>query len=306
MNLEFYRNFVVLAESYSISDAARKLHIAQPGLSMQLKKMESYYGVQLIKVKQGSRHLQLTDAGTVLYHRLKNILIATDLLRIEVRNTAFREVETIIIGCTPELSSVASGYVGQYLDVGAHVRWRLVVHEAEVLESKLESEEIHCILVSRPPLHSFLYDCQGCFVRPIYVVGRRDAGWLEDSPCISLAVLQGKDICLTEDLEGMFFFACREEGIEASIYMRGTAPEAVVDVAYQKNIPAIVAAELPLWKKSGSGLIAVPLQSAFMKASHCLCTKKGMDIPKVTQKFVDCLQKRSDYQSPQITLTDFE
>lgn len=63
MDFEFYRNFITVAEAGNLTAAARKLAVAQPALSAQLKILEEHYGTPLIKTKRGQRQLQLTEAG---------------------------------------------------------------------------------------------------------------------------------------------------------------------------------------------------------------------------------------------------
>ena len=62
MEFDFYRNFLVLAESNTMSAAARKLNIVQTALSSQITKLEDYYGVKLVK-RQKRRESQPCETG---------------------------------------------------------------------------------------------------------------------------------------------------------------------------------------------------------------------------------------------------
>lgn len=59
------RSFVVLAQSRSITDAARKLNLAQPSVSAALQRLEDRLGRKLIDRKPG--RFQLTEAGERLF-----------------------------------------------------------------------------------------------------------------------------------------------------------------------------------------------------------------------------------------------
>ena len=64
--------FIAIAESKTITEAANKLHLAQPALSQSLKTLEGQLETQLVN---RSRHqLTLTPAGEVLYKEGKRIL----------------------------------------------------------------------------------------------------------------------------------------------------------------------------------------------------------------------------------------
>ncbi|MBQ3159193.1 MAG: LysR family transcriptional regulator, partial [Clostridia bacterium] len=73
MNLQYYYNFVTIVEEGSLTAASRKLHIAQPALSNQIKAMEEKYGTRLFF--RGARRLELTDAGMILYQKAKRMCV---------------------------------------------------------------------------------------------------------------------------------------------------------------------------------------------------------------------------------------
>ena len=76
MDLKQLQYFVAIAEAGSITAAAKKLHLSQPPLSMQLKLLEEEMGTLLIE--RGPRSVTLTDAGRLLYRHAKQILTMAD------------------------------------------------------------------------------------------------------------------------------------------------------------------------------------------------------------------------------------
>jgi LysR family transcriptional regulator, nitrogen assimilation regulatory protein len=83
MDLRQLRYFIAIAESASLSDAARKVHVVQSALSKRLSDLEEELGVQLIV--RGRLGTALTDAGKELYeHSLlitKQIAATKDAVR---------------------------------------------------------------------------------------------------------------------------------------------------------------------------------------------------------------------------------
>ena len=57
MDFEFYRNFITVAETGNLTTASKKLALAQPALSAQIKTLEHYYGAKLIQTARGKRSL---------------------------------------------------------------------------------------------------------------------------------------------------------------------------------------------------------------------------------------------------------
>lgn len=79
------RSFVVLAQSGSITGAARRLRLSQPSVSAALKRLEERVGRRLIDRKPG--HFQLTEAGRVLYREAVDIHGAILRLSTLMRDT---------------------------------------------------------------------------------------------------------------------------------------------------------------------------------------------------------------------------
>ena len=60
-------HFIAIAEEENISKAAKKLNIAQPHLSRQLRQLDEELGVDLFERRK--KKLYLTDAGRYLLNR---------------------------------------------------------------------------------------------------------------------------------------------------------------------------------------------------------------------------------------------
>ncbi|WP_318152216.1 LysR family transcriptional regulator [Nocardioides hwasunensis] len=68
--------FVVLAEERHFGRAAARLHIAQPALSQQLRRLEDEVGVRL--VDRTTRRVELTEAGRHLLARARQVVSEVD------------------------------------------------------------------------------------------------------------------------------------------------------------------------------------------------------------------------------------
>ena len=86
MDLRALHYFVVVAEELNITRAAERLNMSQPPLSAQIKSLEEELGVQLFI--RGKRHLTITDAGTYLYRRARQILELSEQTQQELMSLA--------------------------------------------------------------------------------------------------------------------------------------------------------------------------------------------------------------------------
>jgi DNA-binding transcriptional LysR family regulator len=79
VSLDQLRHFVTVAEEGNIGRAARRLHISQPPLSRQIKRLEEELGVPLFR--RTTHGVQLLPAGHRLLPRARDILEAVDQVR---------------------------------------------------------------------------------------------------------------------------------------------------------------------------------------------------------------------------------
>src|SRR6188474_2251324 len=79
MELRHLRYFVAIAEEHSFTRAAERLWVAQPGLSTQIRRLESELGVRLFERRP--RGVDLTDAGELFLERARKAVAAAELAR---------------------------------------------------------------------------------------------------------------------------------------------------------------------------------------------------------------------------------
>ncbi|MGK9066149.1 LysR substrate-binding domain-containing protein [Stutzerimonas chloritidismutans] len=98
MDFRQLRYFVAVAEELSFSAAARRLHISQPPLSMQIKAMEDELGAPLLK--RTNRRVELTQAGQLLLDEARRALAQLDHAGDVVRQAVRGDLGAIRIGFT--------------------------------------------------------------------------------------------------------------------------------------------------------------------------------------------------------------
>ncbi|MDR3684105.1 MAG: LysR substrate-binding domain-containing protein [Geothrix sp.] len=102
MELRLLRYFTVVAEELHFSRAAARLHIAQPPLSQQIRRLEGELGVQLLA--RTKRHVELTEPGRQFLASAREILAQVDRAVLQVQRAARGEVGHITIGLVSSAS----------------------------------------------------------------------------------------------------------------------------------------------------------------------------------------------------------
>jgi DNA-binding transcriptional LysR family regulator len=98
MELRHLRYFVAVAEERHFGRAAARLHIAQPPLSQQIRRLEDELGATLLY--RTTRSVELAPAGEVLLVRAREILAAVDGATEDARRAARGEFGRLAVGFT--------------------------------------------------------------------------------------------------------------------------------------------------------------------------------------------------------------
>lgn len=128
MDIRQMKYFKTIVEEGTISKAAKKLHMAQPPLSMQLKQLEEELSVILLK--RGNKQVELTEAGNRFYKRCLQILDLTEITKNELKQS-YQDV--LRIGITSSNSGlIQQESIQEFIKKNKHVQY--AIHEGSTYE----------------------------------------------------------------------------------------------------------------------------------------------------------------------------
>lgn len=104
MDLRQLRYLVALAEERNFTRAAASLHIAQPAVSQQIRRLEDELGLAV--VERTTRRLKLTDAGELLVVRARRILAELEAAETELQALRGMETGHVTIGAMHTMGPV--------------------------------------------------------------------------------------------------------------------------------------------------------------------------------------------------------
>jgi DNA-binding transcriptional LysR family regulator len=100
VELRHLRYFVAVAEELHFRRAAERLHVAQPAVSEQVRKLEQELGVKLFNRSQ--RNVALTIAGTALLEEARHVLRQAEVAQQAARGAGDRATTRLRIGYLPD------------------------------------------------------------------------------------------------------------------------------------------------------------------------------------------------------------
>lgn len=96
MELRHLEAFVVVAEELNFRRAAERLHVSQPPLSQQIKRLEREVGVPLLH--RTTRHVELTAAGEAFLGEVRKGLAAVHAAPVVARKAATGQIGSLRLG----------------------------------------------------------------------------------------------------------------------------------------------------------------------------------------------------------------
>lgn len=150
MEIRILRYFLEIAREENMTRASENLHISQPSLSKEMKKLEDELGKKLFR--RGSACMKLTDEGMLLRKRAEDILEMTDKTIAEFHSLDEINGGDIYIGCA---ESWQIRYLAQAIK-NFKVKYPLLCYHlssgnTEQVAEKLDKGLIDFAIIAEPP-----------------------------------------------------------------------------------------------------------------------------------------------------------
>ncbi len=194
MDLRYLRYFVTVAEELSYTQAAQRLHISQPALWEQIRKLEAQVGVELL-AREG-RSIRLTDAGRIFLQQTRKTLADASMSITLARRAARGEIGHLSIGHNNPaeflvLRKIVPAFKKQWPDV------HLTFHSLS-LSQQIEAllrDELDLALHYWQPAQSEKFDVQELVREPVVAVLPANHR-LASAPSVSIKKLSGEPLIL--------------------------------------------------------------------------------------------------------------
>jgi len=149
MNIRDLQYLVALADYNHFGKAAEACFVSQPALSMQIKKLEEYLGIQLLE--RGNKSLVFTESGLTITERARQILNQVDEVRDIANATKDPFSGEINIGIFPTIAPYLLPHIIPSLAKQfPRLSFFLIEEKSQILIQKLKQGTIHIAILALP------------------------------------------------------------------------------------------------------------------------------------------------------------
>lgn len=245
MNLRQLEYFITAAECKNMTEAARKLHMAQPPLSRAIKTLEENLDITLFfRSKKG---IQLTDAGRLLYQQTTHLFREIEDIQTNIREMSGELCGNIKIGACYSTLPIVAEKIQIFLSQHPSCTFSMIQGTIHELESDLHDGLTdvlflrNCIVDSAEFIHITLPE------DPLYLVVHKELDRQPGNATPDITYLQDLPLCILDEsrsagLNSFLFSACAEHQITPRIVCRCYDNSAGLALALSK----VSAAFLPL------------------------------------------------------------
>lgn len=219
MDFKQLRYFYTIAEQGQITKAANKLHMAQPPLSQQLKKLEEDLGVILFE--RNGRNMELTQAGKVLYKKAEQILLQLEEMQVEVKETNEGLRGKLSVGIVKSCFSNLPDRIRMFRDAYPAVTFSLREGDSYMIEQSIISRESEVGIV-RLPIEMKAFSKISLPNEPFVAVFPSNTTEFASKTSIKMKELDTVPLLLLHRISGVGQFEivlqeCRRHGFEPNI-----------------------------------------------------------------------------------------
>jgi DNA-binding transcriptional LysR family regulator len=245
MELRQLRYLVAVADEASFTRAAERLHVAQPGVSAQIRRLEAELGRSLLD--RGARTVRPTAVGAAVLQYARAAIAAADAVRRTVDELEGLLRGRVAVGTVTSFSADVPGVLADFHEEHPAVEITLVEQDSATLLDGLHTGGLDVALVSLagPPPAGIAVELvtdEGF----VAAVGPGDA--LAGRASVALGALRERDlICLPHGtgLRAVLDAACAEAGWQPRVAFEASDPFMLARLAVRGLGVAIVPESVP-------------------------------------------------------------
>lgn len=226
MTLRHLLIFVTVCECHTVTEAAKRLYMAQPAVSLAIRELENHYDVRLFD--RIGRRLHLTEPGQQVLGYARHILDSNEELEQQVKNWSNRG--SLRIGASITIGSdLLPDMVLRFKEQYKEIQLRASIDQSLVLEQKILRNELDLAMIEGM-VHDEYILAQDFMDDELVLVSRPGRQGLPEG-IASLSQIQDQPFILREKGSGtreLFDSVMLTHGLLISPFWESVSTEAII------------------------------------------------------------------------------
>lgn len=266
--IELYelRQFAAFADAGTLSGAAEILHLSQPALSRNMKKLEDELGVALFERKKNK--LELNENGEYVLKLAKELLEDADSLAARVRDFD-RKNRTISLGvCAPAPVWILAPLI---TNTFPYMALQTEMDDDKRLLANLEND-VYQLIVTHTLPHGTQYCCKKCATETLLFSlpkGHRYAR----RKSLSFSEMNGENMLLMPDI-GFWDFVCTDK-MPDSRFLTQSDRFSFNELVQASSLPAFTSDLANKYTEAAANRISIPICDAESTVTYYLVCKSA-------------------------------
>lgn len=292
MDIKQLKYFLAIAKEKQITAAAKKLHIAQPPLSTQLRLLEEELGTSLLE--RGSRNITLTDAGKILFTRANEIINLVESTKKEIDDLNHGLNGTLNIGAvTSSISSIIPEQLKLFHSQYKRVNFQIWDGDTLRITELLRNNTIEIGIVKTPfdyENYDFILIPSKISTTPMLAI--TNSLLSSNKLSIDVKALADKPLIVHRRYEKKITVYCEEHGFKPSIFCKADDIRLMLALAYD-NIGVAILPKSNLDSLSIEKLRLLEINGLYMDTSFAVIWPKNHYLSNTAKRFIESFTQKN-------------
>ncbi|HPI92284.1 MAG TPA: LysR family transcriptional regulator [Deltaproteobacteria bacterium] len=296
MNIHQVHIFNIAAKTLSITKTAKKMHLSQPSVSIQIKDLEDALNVRLFD--RINRKITLTDAGKVFFEYSERLLGLIDEINAVMTEFGTGDVGRIVLGASSTVGIyVLPRFLGEFKDLFPKADIALHIQNRQEAVEQCTAGELDFAFMQEPPKHPDL-QVEFFMKDELVIVCSPKHKWAGKGH-LTMKTLSSEPqpIILREEgsgTRGLIEYVLKRYGIEKKVTMELSSSEGIKRAVEANLGIAVLSRNVIRNELKSRSLVALPIKDLnTVRDFYIVRNRKRMFMPLMMKFYEFILAKRA-------------
>ncbi len=294
MNIHQVHIFNIAARTLSITKTAKKMHLSQPSVSIQIKDLEDSLNVRLFD--RINRKISLTDAGKTFFEYSERLLHLIDEINGVMNEFSSGDVGRLILGASSTVGIfVLPKFLGEFKELYPKAEIALNIQNRQEAVEQCVAGELDFAFMQDPPKHPDL-QAEYFMKDELVIVCSPKHRWAGMGH-LTMKTLSSEPeaIILREEgsgTRGLIEYVLKRYGIERKVTMELSSSEGIKRAVEANLGVAVLSRNVIRNEIEQKSLIALPITDLNTKRDFFIVRNKKRKFLPLMMKFYEFILER--------------